>query len=135
MLRSSLGIRIGDYRLRALRELSAQEQARVASAIEVRSLVRRWARDEGPWSLRFALLCRDLDLDEGADPAELAELLLHRFALARGMVLVRDAEVSIAPRDRVETPDEPLRSRDEELEWIEVQLVDEEDQPVAGVGY
>ena len=131
-------LRIGRYRYRIVDRRRADDAEPVPMREVRRELTHYFADHGGLVDERIRRLCRALRI---APPSHEAtdvdrEVLLGRVLgrFESRVVLVREALPTWRRHEVEELPEEPVGDS-EDLEWIEVQLIDEDDQPVAGVPY
>ena len=125
------------YRIRELRDPSADQE--VVPPRELRRALLGLLAEEGPLAeARVRRLCQALHVPPPlpepteAERERLVARMLHR--LDTRAALVREPMPEYRQEHVVEEI-EPSEFSSEELEWIEIQLVDEDDQPVPNVAY
>lgn len=115
------------------------EEPGLPSEREARAVLARWLASE-PWRGQLQwFAAHEIRVDARTDDT----LVDRMWALlsARGLVLSRDEQLCLqGPSARIEAAEmlaEPLQSatREDETHWIHVVVVDEDDQPLAGVRY
>lgn len=117
--------------------------AEVVAGPELRRILGQLLWDEGAWSDgRVERLCAAVRVhaspprsrrDLAAFRNSLFEQLLHR--LLGAAALLKQPRPHAHHREDDEIESEELLGPQEDVEWIEVQLVDEDDRPVPGVRY
>jgi hypothetical protein len=121
-----------EFAIGARRELSELEGATVLSELEAREVVRRWADETRYQELaRIEALLAGYPSEERMGADALARLLRDDGRI--GVARCRARHYALVTRETRETIPDDITAT--ELEWIEVQLIDEADEPIAGVAY